>query len=190
MASTKVATLLLLFVAAATIAAPAQTQVFVPGNASGYFGNPTDYVFPFVPAITVDGAATITVTYIDGIVTWDTAGDTTGPDGTSACKACKGQQPPLNEAHGLGEIPNITHLCALIGAFVPQSRVQDHRGFTAVDGTKNIARVGIMPGTLFFIGEGKTFEVDEAGTLFLGINDTAVFDNSGGFNVEVSVQQH
>ena len=44
----------------------------------------------------------------------------------------------------------------------------------AIDGTKDAALVGIMPGELFFIGTGKTFSVTEAGTLFLRINDTLV----------------
>jgi len=43
-----------------------------------------------------------------------------------------------------------------------------------------------MPNGLFFIGTGKTFSVHHAGTLFLGINDTLVGDNSGGFNVTVT----
>jgi hypothetical protein len=43
-----------------------------------------------------------------------------------------------------------------------------------------------MPDGLFLIGAGKTFSVSEAGTLFLGINDCEVSDNSGGFNVTVT----
>ena len=44
-----------------------------------------------------------------------------------------------------------------------------------------------MPGGLFFIGAGKTFDVKESGTLFLGINDAGhVGDNTGGFTVEVT----
>ena len=53
MKTTKIAFLLVLFLAAATMAASAQTQVFVPGNASGYFGNPADQINPLVSAITV-----------------------------------------------------------------------------------------------------------------------------------------
>ena len=64
MTSTKTALVLLLFVATATVAATAQTQVFVPGNASGYFGNPVDLRAPMVPAITVSGPGTITVTML------------------------------------------------------------------------------------------------------------------------------
>jgi len=179
---TKFAFLLLLFVAAATIAASAQTQVFVPGNASGYFGRPLDLVVPFVPAITVAGPGTITVTYLSGTVTGYNM--EAGPNGVPWDQGTS--QLPLQEAKG-GAGGKVNNLCALIGVFVPQARVA-HQGFSAIDGTKNSARVGIMPGWLFFIGEGKTFDVKEAGTLFLGINDQLVSDNGGGFNVEVTVQ--
>ena len=91
---------------------------------------------------------------------------------------------PLNEAHGIG-LGKARKVAALIGVFVAQSRVQQ-AGFSALDGTKNVTPLGIMPGELFFIGTGKTVPVSEAGTLFLGINDTTVGDNSGGFNVTVT----
>jgi hypothetical protein len=82
-------------------------------------------------------------------------------------------------------VKKITNLDALIGVFVPQSRVQK-TGFSPIDGTKGVAKVGIMPCNLFFIGTGKTFPVSEAGTLYLGINDWYVGDNGGGFNVTVT----
>jgi len=180
----KIAFVVVVFVAVASMAAHAQTQVFVPGNASGYFGNPVDALIPLVPAITVGGAGTITVTYLSGTVG---IGNNTevGPDGTP-CK-CPDYQLPLEEARGLGR-KYAKHDGALMGVFVLQSRVQDRRGFNAIDGTKDATRVGIKPDGLFFIGEGKTFEVKQAGTLYLGINDGCVDDNSGGFNVEVTVQ--
>jgi hypothetical protein len=163
--------------------AVAQTEVFVPGNATGHFGNPSDQIVPFVAALTVSGPQTITVTYVSGRVTWDTLGHDTGPNGTS-CDGCTGMQFPLQEARGIG-LGEVHNLGALIGVFVPRSRVQKS-GFSALDGTKNVTVVGIMPNDLFFIGRGKTFSVSEAGTLFLGINDTFVFDNSGGFTVTVT----
>jgi hypothetical protein len=175
-------TMLVLIVAATTAAA--QTNVFVPGNASGHFGNPSDRVVPFVTALTVSGPGTITVTYVSGMVTWNFNGDSTGPNGT-LCTVCKGSQAPLGEAHGIGLFKNVPRLAALIGVFVSQSRVQ-RVGFSALDGTKAVTKVGITPGCLFFIGTGKTFSVSEAGTLFLGINDFIVGDNSGGFNVTVT----
>jgi len=185
MTSTKIAFVLLLFVAAATMAAPAQTQVFVPGNTNGAFGNQVDLIVPLVPAITVDGPGTITVTYVSGTVDFG-AGVEVGPNGGPWDVGT--WQLPLQEAKGVagGKVNNDG---ALIGVFVPHARLI-HKGFSPIDGTKDAARVGIMPGWLFFIGEGKTIDAKEAGTLFLGINDCWVGDNSGGFNVEVSVQQH
>jgi hypothetical protein len=96
-----------------------------------------------------------------------------------------GAQMPLQEATGV-VVTAVKNLDALIGVFVPQSTVQ-RKGFRALDGTKAITHVGIMPNGLFFIGTGKTFWVGQAGTLFLGINDFAVGDNGGGFNVNVAV---
>jgi len=184
MKSTKIALVLVLFVAVAAMTAQAQqdVQVFVPGTASGYFGNPVDLMVPLVPAITVSGPGTIQVTYVSGTVT--ATNMNTGPNGVPWGEQCC--QVPLTEARGLagGKVPN---LCALIGAFVPEKRV-NHPGFKAIDGTKNAAPVGIMPNTLFFIGTGKTLSVTQAGTLFLGINDQLVGDNSGGFTVDVSAQ--
>ena len=184
MTSIKIAFVLLLFVAATTIAAPAQVQVFVPGNASGYFGNPVDLLVPLVAAITVSGPGTITVTYVSGTVDLGGGGIYTGPNGISMDMGT--WQTPLQEARGVagGKVNNFG---ALTGMFVPQPRVA-HKGFSAVDGTKDATRVGVMPGWLFFIGESKTVDAKEAGTLFLGINDAGVNDNSGGFNVEVTVQ--
>jgi hypothetical protein len=176
-------TMLVLIVSATT--AVAQTPVFVPGNAGGCFGNPVDECnHPFVAAIAASGPGTITVTYVSGLVVYDSNGDSTGPNGVP-CRC--GGQTPLNEGRGLGLANGYKESAALIGVFVPQSRVLRKR-FTAIDGTKNAAKVGIMPGYLFFIGTGKSFPVSEAGTLFLGINDMIVGDNSGGFNVTVSVQ--
>jgi len=182
MTGTKAALLLLLFVAPATVMATAQTQVFVPGNASGGFGNPADQVNPFVPAITMSGPGTITVTYTRGQVNFG-EGDVGPNGGPYNCTHC---QLPLQEAHGVAD-GKVNNIGALIGVFVPQARA-GHKGFNAVDGTKDVARIGIMPGWLFFIGEGTTVDVKETGTLFLGINDAGVSDNSGGFNVEVTAQ--
>jgi hypothetical protein len=86
----------------------------------------------------------------------------------------------------LGQSEGIDHIGALIGVFVPATRVGKWK-FRPVDGTKVLARNGILPNTLVFVGTGKTFWVFEAGTLYLGINDDLVGDNGGGFNVTVNV---
>jgi len=172
-----------LFAAAVAVAASAQTTVFVAGNTNGAFGNPIDLVVPLVPAITVSGPATITVTYVSGTVSVGPDLREVGPNGKLFDCGRTKQQLALEEARGIAGVK--CKAGALIGVFVPAWRV-NHSGFTAVDGTKNAASVGIMPGGLFFVGTGKTFDVTQAGTLFLGINDTGVGDNTGGFTVEVT----
>lgn len=170
--------LTLTFVAAAP--ALAQTEVFVPGNATGCFGNPDDGCIPLVAALTVSGPGTITITYVNGMVNYGLG--EVGPDGGTF--DVTPYQLPLQEAVGLagGWVANIG---ALIGVFVPQARVQ-YKGFSPVDGTKGITRIGIMPTGLRFIGTGKSVTVTGAGTLYLGINDGGASDNSGGFNVTVT----
>ncbi len=173
-------------VAAATTAS-AQTTVFVPGNAGGAFGSPVGPVVPLVPGITVNGPATITVTYVGGTVdTGYCLAVCLGPVGPNGGRVSTlGAEYPLQEAVGVsgGTIDNIG---ALMGVFVPKYRVNDARGFQAIDGTKDLTRIGIRPDLLRFVGEGRTFDVHEAGTLFLGINDWDVADNSGGFTVTVT----
>jgi len=166
-----------------TAQAQQDLQVVVPGNASGGFGvlvgGP---VVPLVPAINLSGQGTVTVTYVSGTV-FIGYGLGTGPDGVP-CLHCEAYELPLQEANGLGG-GNTNRDGALMGVFVSQSRV-NRSGFSAIDGTKNLVRVGIKPDALFFIGSGKTLKVGEAGTIFLGINDGYVGDNGGGFTVEVT----
>jgi len=174
--------ILVLIVAATTAAA--QTQVFVPGTATGFFGGPSpDIQVPFVPAISVSGPSWITVTYVSGMVT-DCCGVVAGPDGVPWPIGV--EQFPLQEAVGVA-IEKVNNMDALIGVFVPQKTVQ-RKGFNALDGTKSVTHVGIMPNGLFFIGAGKRLWVTQAGTLFLGINDCWVGDNGGGFTVTVAAQ--
>jgi len=184
MKNLKVALVLAILVAAAATTAHAQNQVFVPGNASGFFGNPADEINPLVAGISVTGPGTITVTYVSGVVTDAGGGNDIGPTGVKWNTGSA--QTPLQEAKGVsgGWIKNLD---ALIGVFVSASRV-NRSGFNPVDGTKDVTKVGVMPNGLFFIGTGISLPVTEAGTLYLGINDWAVGDNGGGFNVTVSVQ--
>ena len=130
-----------LLLALLTTQAKAWTHT-VPGNASGAFGNPIDLAVPLVPAISVNGPSSILVSYVSGTVT-DAGGVNTGPDGVPW--DATGAQSPLLEASAFagGTIPNLD---ALIGVFVPKSRVS-LSGFQAVDGTKNLAPVGIHPGS-------------------------------------------
>ncbi len=177
--ATLMLTVLVLIVSATTTAA--QTTVFVPGNTNGCFGHPVDRCVPLVAALAISGPGTITVTYVSGTVT-DAFGVNTGPNGVSFNVGTS--QTPLQEANGVSG-GTIGNLDALIGVFVPSSRV-GAAGFKAIDGTKDRSRAGIVPCRLFFIGTGKTFSVGGAGTLFLGINDYFVGDNGGGFTVAVT----
>ena len=162
--------------------ARAQTSVFVPGNTNGGFGTPIDIVVPYVPAITVSGPSQITVTYVSGTVT-DSGNINAGPTGTLWNFGAT--QSPLQEAHGASG--GVGSIDALIGVFVPATTVNSWK-FQPVDGTKNLARHGILPNTLVLVGFKRTFYVLEAGTLYLGINDYFVGDNGGGFNVTVDVK--
>jgi hypothetical protein len=170
-------------IAVSSVFGQAQTQVFVAGNASGYFGNPLSGQMPLVSAIAVKSATTITVTYISGTVT-DINGVDTGPEGVP-CDYCA--QLPLEEAGGFVQQGTAQHLDALIGVFVPATTVS-RPGFSPIDGTKGVAQVGILPNGLFLIGTSKTFSVKSAGTLYLGVNDNFVSDNGGGFTVSVSAE--
>ena len=164
-----------------SIVADAQVTVFVSGKASGDFGNPVATLVPFVPALTVTGPSTIQITYISGMVQFG-IGLITGPNG--APWDLGPVQTPLQETNGVAH-GHVNNLAALIGAFVPKSRV-DTPGFQAIDGTKNLTPAGIIPERLFFIGTSKTIHVNVAGTLFLGINDEGIEDNAGGFTVQVT----
>lgn len=183
MKNAKAVLTLVAFVAAATMIARAQTSVFVPGNTSGGFGNPIDIVVPLVPAITVSGPSRITVTYVSGTVSVGAGFADNGPNGTKW--NFNGAQSPLQE--GRGASGGADKLGALIGVFVPATRVNSWK-FQPVDGTKVLARNGIVPSTLVFVGTDRTFYPREAGTLYLGINDDLAGDNTGGFTVTVSVQ--
>jgi hypothetical protein len=174
-------TILALIVAATTAAA--QTQVFVPGTASGCFGNPVDECVPLVAALTVSGPSWITVTYVSGMVNYGPG--EAGPNGVFFTYDTYAQV-PLQAAVGVS-LMSTKDMGALFGVFVPQKTVQ-RKAFNALDGTKNVTRLGIMPNRLFFIGTGKRFWVTQAGTLFLGVNDSWVSDNGGGFNVAVAAQ--
>jgi hypothetical protein len=184
--------LTLLFASFAATPAAAQTSVSVPGNAGGCFGNNpgggNSECVPFVSALTVSGPGTITITYVSGIVHWVIPnGNTAGPDGVSCPTVdCGVSQTPLLEAQGVQPTNGtIEHVAGLIGVFVLQGRVQT-AGFQPLDGTKDVAPVGIFPNGLFLVGRTKTITATEAGTLFLGINDWYVIDNGGAFNVTVT----
>jgi hypothetical protein len=61
-------------------------------------------------------------------------------------------------------------------------------GFQSLDGTLLTSGVGIMPNLLFFVGTYNVIQVSGPGTLYLGINDGGVSDNSGSITVTVRAQ--
>ncbi len=62
------------------------------------------------------------------------------------------------------------------------------RGANVVDGGHNglIAKIGVR-GDPFFVGPRLVFDAEEAGTLFLGMNDTGVDNNAGAYEAEITV---
>jgi hypothetical protein len=61
-------------------------------------------------------------------------------------------------------------------------------GFQALDGTKLATGLGVMPNRLFFVGTYNVIS-EGPGTLYLGINDPGVADNSGSLTVTVEATQ-
>ena len=157
--------------------------VEVSAMASGGFGSPPQGFLPLTEALTVHKESTITIQYQKG--TWCFGvGLCAGPNG--AIFDNSGFATPLQESIGVlgGEVTNIG---ALIGAFVPEPLVNTP-GFQALDGTLLTSGVGIMPNLLFFVGTYNVIQVSGPGTLYLGINDGNVSDNSGSVTVRVKGQ--
>jgi hypothetical protein len=160
--------------------------VTVPANANGHFGDPegTGGFVPLVEAITVTKAAIITIKYLSGTVCVTPTVCGIGPNGIQFNQGTTGGS-PLQEVVG-ATFGTITNIGSLIGAFVPAALVKTP-GFQALDGTKLTSGVGIMPNYLFFLGSYNVLHRGP-GTLYLGINDGVVFDNSGSLTVSVEAQ--
>jgi len=72
-----------------------------------------------------------------------------------------------------------------MGAFVPHAWASQP-GFVADDGTKLTSGFGIMPNQMFFLGINNYVVVSGPGTLYLGVNDWYVDDNSGSLTVTLT----
>jgi hypothetical protein len=94
---------------------------------------------------------------------------------------------PLQEARGIPPNTPTAILNALMGAFVPAAKAMSPT-FVPEDAAKlGPGQVGITASSLFFIGAGPfTFNAAGAGTLYLGINDSFVADNGGGYSVTLN----
>lgn len=169
--------------------ATAFAAVTIPSTATGGFGSPNTGYTPMVAVRTVTGPSMITIR-ATGTINFGT-GVQVGPNGGvyPAAQAGSLDSTPLDESVGVTfssfSGAQLGHHASLIGAFVPQSVVSNPK-FQPVDGTKGIAAVGIAPSQLFFVGNLHAIVVNTAGTLYLGINDNMVGDNSGSFTVTTS----
>lgn len=154
--------------------------VFVPAQASGGFGKPGDGT-ALISAANVTKKGTVIIRYISGTIS-DSVAHAVGPRGATYNQGT-GFQTPLQESSGTA-FGVVRNQWALIGAFVPKSTTQ-LTGFSATDGSKAVNIIGIPPNALFFVGSYYTLDVPGPGTLYLGINDPGVADNSGGYTVTV-----
>jgi len=179
--------LLLVCGVSAAVAQASPATLTISSLASGNFG--AGYAHQtmqtaLVRAITVPGAGTITVTYVSGSWCAHDGTDCSGANGTAINDPSGVWYDPLQEASGVA--PSAAqNAIALMGAFVPQL-LTEQSGFVAMDGTKLTSGVGIMPNLLFFVGANNCIQVNGPGTLYLGINDWYVDDNSGSLTVTVS----
>lgn len=173
---------------AANIAHAADSKtVTISSFASGNFGAGYDMEtqqLPLVKALAVKSSGTIKITYVSGTWCAHDGTDCSGPNGTAIYDPSGGWYDPLQEASGM-QMSGSNNAMALMGAFVPQEWV-DTPGFAALDGTKMTTGVGIMPNQLFFVGTNNYLQVTGAGTLYLGVNDWYVDDNSGSVTVTVA----
>jgi hypothetical protein len=162
---------------------PKSRTVEVSAMASGGFGSPPEGFSHLTEALTVHEESTITIQYRKG--TWCFgAGLCTGPNGANFDNS--GFATPLQESIGvLGG--TVTNIGALIGAFVPEP-LANTPGFQPLDGTLLTSGVGITPNLLFFVGNYNVVQVSGPGTLYLGINDGNVSDNSGSITVTAKAQ--
>lgn len=113
---------------------------------------------------------------------------TVGPNGidldSSSGKVSAFEYTPLEEAEvdatpALANRTLMPNLGALIAAFVPQATV-DSVGFSARDTDFG---GDILATDLFFVGDSLTFTAAFDGTLFFGINEAYVSNNSGAYTV-------
>lgn len=168
-------------------AAASATTISVSATANGMFGNLVTGTNTFVagPALAAGDTVQITAT---GIIT---LGEnlTTDADGvdvdSSSGKIFSFEFTPLEEALlDLGGTDDtlMENLGALIGAFVPTAQV-NAPNFRASD--DDISYGSLPSSSLFFVGTSLTYTATEAGTLFFGINEGYVLNNSGAFSVTV-----
>jgi hypothetical protein len=181
---------ILIFAALAYPAALNATTIQVSGKSTGFFGSPNSSdTLLLTPGLTVSGPASIEIRATGIVTDFNDQGQflRIGPSGTDFTSIF-GDVLPLQEAQGLPPNTPTTVWDCLMGAFVPAA-IASLPNFVPEDAAKvGPGRVGIKAQSLFFIGEGPfTLTTTGAGMLYLGINDSFVADNGGGFSVTPTV---
>jgi len=161
----------------------ANADVIVPGKASGGFGSPSDQMNPLIPALTVAGPAVIQIT-ATGCLTDVVGPACITPDGFSFT-GNSAELTPLQEA-GVFPPPTDPRTDGLMDALVPAT-IANQPTFQAIDSRNPACHPGpcIDPGLLSPIGTNNFLIVQQAGTLFLGIDDFIIGDNGGRFDVSL-----
>ncbi|HZZ29200.1 MAG TPA: hypothetical protein VFE46_14475 [Pirellulales bacterium] len=177
------------------------TSIQVAATASGEFGIPESGAVPMVSAFTFTAAGQQVQLSANGTINLDPE-LTTGPNGISVPRSIiigglsQGQgYTPLEEGimDGGGSVPTtdgsstVTELGSLMGAFVPAASVSAS-GFSAIDSHLATGGKGINSTAIFFVGVGPlTVTAPGPGTLYLGIDESFVSNNTGHFSATVTV---
>lgn len=183
----KIALLAAAFSALATTSSAA--TISVGANASGQFGELYSGGLVMVEGATLSAGDKIQITASGMInVGGNLFTDANGIDLDSSTDPISASEySPLEEA-AVDANPSLAfntlfpNLGALTGAFISQA-VVDAAGFSARDTDFG---GDISSSDLFFVGTSLVFEAGFDGTLFFGINEGFVSNNSGAFSVTVS----
>ena len=171
--------------------------VLVPSTANGSFGSPVDGPTQFVVAHVVGVAGEQFSLSAIGTINLGEA-LSTDPNGLTLLHSAiigpfDQAFTPLEEgvldAGGAVATSDgsstVLKVGALIAAYIPNSRTSSP-GFTPEDSDIAPAGNGILSSELFFLGTGPVIlTAPFAGTLYVGINEPFVSNNSGSFDVSV-----
>jgi len=175
----------LVFAALGYPAALNATTIEVSATSTGFFGAPNNGATLLTPGFTVSVPVSIEIEAAGIVTDFNDQGELLeiSPNGVDFTSN-SGDVLPLQEAQGIPPDTPTTILDALMGVFVPAATAT-LPNFIPEDAAKvGPGQVGIDASSLFLIGGGPfTFSAPGAGTLYLGVNDSFVLDNSGGFSV-------
>lgn len=158
-----------LAVCASASAAPVSVGIFAGGGFGGMSAaNTVADTNPFVNSgLTVQSGDTVTITATGSIcLSGFCAGN--GPDGQV-----------------INFPPHYTVLGNVFGALIGAIVADDSGSFQAYDASD--VSNGIAASSVFLIGSNLTFTAQQAGRIYLGISDSAFYDNGGpGFQVTLN----